>query len=93
MGQFGHPNWEDDTMCNYAHGFFRFYHLSLPTITLQKNTFHMHKLCVLQSHLTYLGLFVLGTHNLLIQIYEPKAYNHLFESQEEILFFPTTQIH
>jgi hypothetical protein len=53
----------------------------------------MHKLCVLQSHLTYLGLFVLGTHNLLIQIYEPKAYNHLFESQEEILFFPTTQIH
>jgi len=53
----------------------------------------MHKLCVLQSHLTYLRLFVLGTHNFLIQIYEPKAYNHLFESQEEILFFPTTQIH
>jgi hypothetical protein len=35
-GQLGHPHWEDDTTCNYAHDVSMFDHLGLPTITHKK---------------------------------------------------------
>jgi hypothetical protein len=34
--KFGHPHWEDDTMCNYAHGPSMSNHLKPPTTILQK---------------------------------------------------------